>query len=63
MVALYFVELMVFDECLQVDEIFINSLITLYSCAMYPYRYDGKPEEVLNPKKKQLEKIFPVSIP
>ena len=26
-------------------------------------RYDGKPEDVLNPKKKQLEKITPVCIP
>lgn len=25
-------------------------------------RIDGKPEDVLNPKKKQLEKITPVSI-
>lgn len=27
---------------------------------MVYYRHDGKPEDVLNPKKKQLDKITPV---
>ena len=27
---------------------------------MFPCRFEGKPEDVLNPKKKQLEKITPV---
>lgn len=29
---------------------------------VFLYRIDGKPEDVLNPKKKQLEKITPVCI-
>lgn len=27
---------------------------------MFSFRIDGKPEDVLNPKRKQLEKITPV---
>lgn len=27
---------------------------------LFAYRFDGKPEDVLNPKKKQLDKITPV---
>lgn len=29
---------------------------------IFQFRYEGKPEDVLNPKKKQLEKITPVCL-
>lgn len=36
-------------------------LVIIYSY-LFLDRYDGKPEDVLNPKKKQLDKITPVGV-
>jgi hypothetical protein len=40
---------------------YLNSYLTCIICLL-SCRFDGKPEDVLNPKKKQLDKITPVSI-